>query len=378
MSNDHYEKLAQRAKEAKIVRRIVLVIISAIIIFLGASSAFGYYYIKHALQPVNPQSHKKIEVSIPIGSSSSEIGKILKQKGIIRNAKIFHYYVKYKNETGFQAGTYQFSPSMSLDDIIANLKDGKVYKNIAFKLTIPEGYWTVDIAKRIASKTNLKEKDILKKLQDRSYIKKTYMSKYPFLKDVILKKQIKYPLEGYLFPATYSFTKKNPTLEEIVTKMLDKTQSMLNKYSNDLSNSKFTVHQVLTMASLIEQEAPKKSDRQKIASVFYNRLKEHMPLQTDPTIAYAMQKHITNYTKKDLKVSSAYNTYTHSGLPVGPIGNPGEESLKAALQPKQTDYLYFYARPNGETIFSKTLSDHNAVVAKYSHEWTDYNKKHKK
>lgn len=376
LADDYYKKLAERAHEARIVRRIVIIVLCALIIFIGGSAGFGYYYIKHALQPVNPKSTKQVEVKIPMGSSASQIGTILQKDGIIRSGKIFHYYVKYKNQNGFQAGIYQFSPSNSIGDIIAKLKNGKVYKKVQLTLTIPEGFWTIDIAKRIASETNLKEKDILKKLSDKKYIKQTYMSKYPFLKDVILNKNIKYPLEGYLFPATYSFTKKNPTLEEMMTSMLDKTQSVLNKYQAQINNSQLkSVHQILTMASIIEEESPKEADRQKIASVFFNRLNNNMPLQTDPTVAYSEQKHITSYTEAELKVKSPYNTYLHTGLPPGPIANPGEASIQAALSPAKTNYLYFYARPNGITHFSKTLSEHNAYVKKYSHEWTELNKK---
>ncbi len=229
-----------------------------------------------------------------------------------------------------------------------------------------------DIAARIASKTKLKEKDVLKKLSDRAYVQKHYLKKYPFLKTVLSDKykKVDYPLEGYLFPATYSFTVKNPSLDQIIDAMLDKTQSVLNQNKGLIAKSSLkNVHQILTMASLVEGEAQTSNDRAIIAGVFFNRLQKGMPLQTDPTIGYAEQKHLHSYTDKELQVNSPYNTYKNKGLPIGPINNPSLISLEAVLSPTKTDYLYFYARPNGQILYAKTLKQHNANVQKYSSEW---------
>jgi UPF0755 protein len=374
-SDDKTKKLLERAEEARLVRRIVMIALAVLVVLIIGGAGFTYYYINHALKPVDAESHKKVVVTIPSGTSNEGIANILEKNGIIRNAKIFHYYCKYKNEDGFKAGVYQMSPSMTIDQLISIMESGKTYAKVELKLVIPEGYWIKDIAKRIDQKTDLKEADILAKMADREYIKTHYMKDYPFLKDVILDKNIKYPLEGYLFPATYQFAKKNPDLDTIIRKMLDKTQGVLSKYQDQIAKSKLgSVHKVLTMASLVEGEAKTEDDRRKIAGVFYNRLNRDMALQTDPTISYAEQHHIVSYTEKDLNFNSPYNTYQIAGLPVGPINNPSEISIIAVLDPIQSKNLFFYARPNGKVMFAETLAEHNANVRKYRSEWDKVNK----
>jgi UPF0755 protein len=151
----------------------------------------------------------------------------------------------------------------------------------------------------------------------------------------------------------------------MVEVMLQKTQNVLGNYDEVRKKKNLTIHQLLTMSSLIEQEATAKADRKLIASVFYNRIDKGMPLQTDPTILYAQGKHKDKVLYSDLEVSSPYNTYQHTGLPPGPISNAGEISIDAALNPDKTDYYYFLAKPDGSIIFSKTLDEHNREKAKY-------------
>ncbi|WEG14098.1 endolytic transglycosylase MltG [Pullulanibacillus sp. KACC 23026] len=373
-TQDKLDKLRKRADEARLVRRIVLIVLAALIIAIAGTAGYTYRYISRSLQPENAASHNKVIVTIPSGSSVKEISTILENKGIIHSGTVFHYFCKYRNEQDFMAGTYQLSPSMSIQTIINTLQSGKVYQPVLLKLTIPEGYWVKDIAATIADKTSLKESDILKKLSDRSYIKSHYLKNYPFLKTVLSDKykEVTYPLEGYLFPATYSFSVKNPTLDQIVSKMLDKTQSVLNDNKGLISQSSLmNVHDILTMASLVEEEAPDQADREKIAGVFFNRLKKGMPLQTDPTISYALQKHLKNISHSELAFKSPYNTYTNKGLPIGPIDNPSLISIEAVLNPAKTDALYFFARPNGQVLYAKTLAQHNANVNKYKSEWNN-------
>ena len=184
--------------------------------------------------------------------------------------------------------------------------------------------------------------------------------KFPsLLTDEIFQKDIKYPLEGYLFPATYDFEEEKPSLETIVTAMLKQTEKVLQEYEAQMTEQEFSAHKLLTMASLLEEEATAKVDRSKIASVFYNRLDVGMPLQTDPTVLYAKGEHKNSVYYKDLEVNSPYNTYKYKGLPPGPIANAGKASIKAALEPDKTDYLYFLATPEGDVLYSQTLAEHN-------------------
>ena len=356
------ERLVEHQKEAKIVRRIVFITAIVAILLVGAIGGGGYYYVKEALKPVDENSKKTVDVNVPIGSSTTGIGKILEDQGIIRDARVFKYYVKFKNEAGFMAGDYKMKPSMTLPEIITSLKTGKVMQEVVMKITIPEGKQLKQIAGIIAEKTKQDEEEIFKQLNDKEFIKKM-MGKYPdVLSDEILKENVKYPLEGYLFPATYPFYSEKPTVEEIVTVMLTKTKEVLGEFRGQMEEKEMTTHQLMTMASLIEEEATEKVDRDKIASVFYNRIDEGMMLQTDPTVIYAHGVHKERVFHKDLEIDDPYNTYKNAGLPPGPIANPGTMSIEAALAPADTDDIYFLATSTGEVLFSKTLAEHNRKV----------------
>ncbi len=369
------EKLVKRQNENQKVRKIVIIILLLLTITVAAVITGGYFYIKNILEPVDPDSDQKTAVTIPIGSSTSSIGKTLEDKGIIKDGTAFRYYVKYKNESGFQAGDYELSPSMTMDEIIAIMKSGKVMKDAVATISVPEGIWVEDISARIAKELDMKQEEVLKKIDDEKYVK-SLINEYWFLTDDILQEDIRHPLEGYLFPATYDF-EEEPTVELVVKDMLDKTDSVLKKYRSELEDSENSIHEMMTLASIIEEEASSKADRTKISEVFYNRLEKDMILQTDPTVVYARGEQSGEITQDDLDAESPYNTYKQKGLPVGPIANPGESSIVAAIEPADTDDLYFYARPNGETLFSKTNEEHNKKVAKYKDEWKEYYKKKK-
>jgi UPF0755 protein len=360
------KKMLEHQSEARIVRRIVLTITIVAIFILVFIGGGGYLYIKSALQPVDRDSKVQKKVEIPIGSSVTGISQKLEASGIIKNAKVFKYYVKFKNEAGFMAGEYELSPSMEIPEIINRLKTGKVLQKAAFQLTIPEGKQLKEIAQIIAKAVNLPEEEVFNQLNDRTFIQKM-MAKFPdLLTTDILNPNIKYPLEGYLFPATYPFYKPNPTVEEMVVTMLEQTKKVITPYLAELSDEEeYTAHQLLTMSSLIEEEATEKADRKKISSVFYNRIEQGMPLQTDPTVLYAQGKHKERVLYEDLEVDSPYNTYNHKGLPPGPIANAGKDSIEAAVQPADTKHLYFLATPEGEVIFTNTLDEHNAAKAEH-------------
>lgn len=353
------EKLVEQQKEARIVRKIVLIAAVAGILLIGAVGGGGYYYVKSALKPVDESSKKIIDVTIPIGSSTTGIGQILEDKGVIRDARIFKYYVKFKNESGFMAGEYKMKPSMTTPEIVSSLKTGKVMQDVVFKITIPEGKQLSQIAGIIAEKTLQDQEEIFKQLNDQAFVKKM-MEKYPdILSEEILNEKVKYPLEGYLFPATYPFYSEQPTVEEVVTVMLSKTKEILGEFRGQMEEKQLTVHQVMTFASLVEEEATESVDRNKIASVFYNRLEDGMMLQTDPTVLYSHGAHKDRVLYEDLKIDDPYNTYKYTGLPPGPIANPGVVSIEATLAPADTDDLYFLATSTGEVLFSKTLDEHN-------------------
>ncbi|MDR7237295.1 endolytic transglycosylase MltG [Neobacillus drentensis] len=359
------KKMLEHQSEAKVVRKIVLVISILLLLLIVLISGGGYLYIDSALKPVDAESKTLKKVDIPIGSSVTGIGETLQSHGIIKSAKVFKYYVKLKNEGGFMAGEYQLSPSMDVPEIVSRLKTGKVLAKASFKLTIPEGKQLEEIAAMMAKATKLKQEDVLNKLNNIEFIK-TLMAKYPdILTEEILNSSVKYPLEGYLYPATYPFYKQNPSVEEMVTAMLNQTRKVVSAYSEESKKKNLSVHQLLTMASLVEEEATEKADRKTIASVFYNRMKIGMMLQTDPTVLYAQGKHKERVLYEDLEVDSPYNTYKNTGLPPGPIANAGKASIEASLEPEKTGYYYFLATSDGDVIFTKTLEEHNKEKAKH-------------
>ncbi len=359
------EKLMQRQYEARVVRKFVAMISLTIFIIAVVVFAGGYLYISSALKPVDHDSKEEISVQIPIGSGVTNISKILEESGIIKDAQVFKYYVKFKNESGFMAGDYVLTPSMTLEQIIDSLKTGKVIQDAVVKIAIPEGTQIKEIASIIADHTNHSADTVWKTLNDHEFID-SLMSQYPdLLTEEIYDAKVKYPLEGYLFPATYSFYEENPSLEEIVTVMLDKTESIIDDYQIQLEEKKISVHELLTMASLIEEEATEQVDRDQISGVFFNRMNIGMPLQTDPTVLYAKGKHQEKVYYKDLEVDDPFNTYKYQGLTPGPIANAGVSSIEAALSPAKTDYLYFLAAPDGQVYFSVTLDEHETKKAEY-------------
>ncbi|MBC1521009.1 endolytic transglycosylase MltG [Listeria aquatica] len=339
----------------------ITIIISLIVLILVIITIAGYFYVKKQLDAKNSDSKEKIVVEIPAGANAKKIGNILEDEKVINSATLFSYYVKYTNEMNLKAGRYELSPSMDTEKIVNVLKSGKTA--VPERLVVPEGYSLDQIADRIVRYApTLKKKDVLAKMDDHTFVEKM-IEHYPdtVTKDV-LNQAIKHPLEGYLYPATYEFKEAEPKIDTILEEMVKATQLNLAPYREELKKQKKSVHELLTMSSVIEKEATENVDRKTIASVFYNRLDEKMRLQTDPTVLYALGKHKSRTLYKDLKVESPYNTYLNNGLPPGPISNSGKSSIEAALYPAKTDYLYFLANTKtGKVYFSKTLEEHNKL-----------------
>lgn len=257
------------------------------------------------------------------------------------------------------------TPSMTLDEIIESLKTGKVYREPVLKITIPEGLTLEQIAQIVEKHTKYTKEQFMERVNDKEFIEKA-MASYPELfTEEILNDNIRYPLEGYLFPATYSFYEEDVSLDDIVFPMIEKTNHVINEYRSLIAERGLSVHELLTFASLLEEEATEKTDRETIASVFYNRLEIGMPLQTDPSVLYALGGHKERVLYEDLKVQSPYNTYVHPGLPPGPIANAGVVSIEAALNPTDTDYLYFLADKEGRNHFAKSYDEHLQNKSRY-------------
>lgn len=351
--------------EQQTVRKIVWIMIFSILFIVIVGSISGYLYIKSALEPVQKDSTETIAVSIPVGSSVGEIGHILENHNVIKDGRIFRFYTRFKKESGFQAGDYLFSPSMELAEIVASLQRGHTSYGAIYKITIPEGKTVAEIAEIYDDQMPFSKEEFLEKANDRDYVKEL-MDTYPDLltKD-ILQKGIHTPLEGYLYAATYEFNEKNPSIETVIERMLDKSNEVIVPYKDRMKKMGFTIHEAVTFASIIEKETGTREQRKEIAGVFYNRLEKGIRLQTDPTVLYALGEHKEKVLFKDLEIDSPYNTYVIDALPIGPISNFGNHALEASLYPEQTNYLYFLHDEVGDIYFSETHDEHVAKKRKY-------------
>ena len=359
------ERMKHKKKEVKLVRKIVLIISLVLFFIIGIGGFLGYNYVKSALQPVDPESKEKVTVEIPIGSGIDSISSILEKNGIIKNARIFKYYVKFNNESDFQAGTYDLSKDMTLDEIIQSLKTGKIYREPVFSLTIPEGLTLEQIAEVVEKKTGNSAKEFFELVTSEQFVDEMMLAYPDLLTEEIKGENIRYSLEGYLFPATYPFYEENPSNRVIADTMIKQTSKVVAEYHDILESEEKSVHWLLTFASLLEEEATSQADREIIASVFYNRLNANMPLQTDPTVLYALGGHKERVLFEDLEVDNPYNTYKNQGLTPGPIANAGKSSIEAVLNPESTNYFYFLADKNGENHFAETYDEHLQNINKH-------------
>lgn len=367
LSEESNLKRAERRKEDQVVRKIVYILTIGILIVAGILAISGYNYVSAGLKPLDRNDKKLVQVEVPSGSSNRQIGDILEDGDVIRDGMVFNFYTKFKNLTNFQAGYYQFSPNMTLDQISKELQQGGSAEPLddASKLTVPEGYDVDKIASLIAKKTDFKKEDFIKVMKDEKFFDQL-KNQYPeLLTDAGNAKDVRYRLEGYLFPATYN-VHKNRSLEDLVTQMVDTTNQVLTPYYSKIKEKGLNVQEVMTLASLVEKEGVTQSDRKKIAQVFFNRIDQQMPLQSDISILYALGEHKEVVTIKDTQVDSPYNLYTNAGYGPGPFDNPSQEAILAVLDPTENDYIYFVADiSTGKVYYAKTYEEHMELVEKY-------------
>lgn len=229
------------------------------------------------------------------------------------------------------------------------------------QFTLVEGSTVPQYAAAIAEKFSYSAEDILAVWNDREYLS-TLIDDYWFLTDEILQEGIMYPLEGYLYPETYIITDEDATIQEITQVILAMTDEKLSQRKEAIEDSGRTVHQFLTLTSVVENESLFQEDRPVIAGVFINRLEQGMPLQSDITVLYALQEKRVDVTYEDLEVDSRYNTYKYSGLPIGPVCSPSAPAMDDVLDYEKSDYLFFFAKEDGTVIFSKTLEEHEKAA----------------
>lgn len=355
-----------RKKETSIIKKIMKYFMIALLVIVLVGGFFTWNYIKGETQPVDTAQTELVSFEIEQGASVKEVSKALEKEGIIRNSKLFNFYLKFKNVSGFKSGLYHVSKSMTLDEIIAELSgQGKDKDQNATKVLIREGEQLTEIAKEVEKSTKYSAEDFMAKVQDEDFLR-YLVQKFPkLLTQSYNGYQVKYVLEGYLFPATYDMN-DSKTLQMLITEMVAKTDEVMSKYYDKILASDYTLQEIMALASLIEKEGTKLEDRKKISSVFHNRIKENMKLQTDVSVQYALGEHKEALSLEDLEVDSPYNLYQNYGVGPGPYNSPSEDSIVAALEPEKTDYLYFLADiKTKEIYYAKTYEEHLELKAKY-------------
>ena len=343
-------------------RNLVLGVIG--IILLIVIIGLVWYFL--SISSVNKKNQEVIEITIPLGSGSSQIATILKENNIIKSELAFKIYVRINHISDFKAGTYCLKQSMNLKEITKTLQTGIMYDPNQINITYIEGKNIRWIANEIEKLTNNSKEDVFNLLKNEEYIN-SLIERYWFITNEINNEDIYYPLEGYLFPDTYALENKDTTVEEIFEKMLDRMEDILNNYKEEIENSKYTVKEILTIASIIETEALNNEGRKDVSSVIYNRLNLGMAIQSDVTTYYAVQ---VDMGERDLyqKELDTYNPYNTRGpnmegkLPIGPISSVSKNSIEAALNPSDTNYIFFVADKNGKLYFSKNNEEHNQII----------------
>jgi len=302
------------------------------------------------------------------GQNLFEIAGNLEKEGLIKSDLAFIFYAFIKGKQGsLQAGGYLLNPAMNVPHIAGKIILGDIVKE---KITIIEGWNLRDIGWYLEGKGMFQAEELFELVGfpaiDHSVATdlpqpRDFSSDFGFLKD----KPQNVNLEGYLFPDTYHI-KKGASIEEIVRKMLDNfAQKLTSDLKEEIKRQEKSIFEIITMASLLEKEVKTKEDREIVAGILWKRLKNNIPLQVDATITYIAGKKTTKISTEDTQIDSPYNTYKYPGFPLGPICNPGLDSIMAALFPQESIYWFYLSTPEGETIFSKNYEEHNLAKAKY-------------
>ncbi|MBM3257850.1 MAG: endolytic transglycosylase MltG [Candidatus Nealsonbacteria bacterium] len=325
---------------------------------------FVFFVFWQVFLPIEQNSDEEIVFSVEKGQGSRDIGLNLEKQELIRWSPVFRVYVLTVGKaSGLKAGDYVLSPSMNIPQIAEKLFSGEVIKE---KITIIEGWSLRDIASYFESKGLFSDDEFFELVGSPMT---SYSNGFSF--DFLEDKPKSLSLEGYLFPDTYEKTSKE-SLKSVIEKMLANFGKKLNsELKLEIKKQGKTIFEIVTMASIIEKEVRTLEDKKIVSGIFWGKIEKGEPLRSCATIAYILGRE--NWTFDEMRseiasgteISSPYNTYKYKGLPLGPICNPGLESIIAAVYPQETDYWYYLSTREGETIFSKTLDEHNAAKAKY-------------
>lgn len=360
------------------LRQVLVFITSLAIVAVSVMFAVNWGYNRYIL-PVDNTDEMEVLLDIPMGSTVNRIGQILEEHNIIRSAVVFRIYVELTDKgSSFQAGRYGLRKNMTLNEITNELTTGMIARETK-QIVIPEGRTIREIARYLSEEMafSFSEKDFVQAANPQNYLF------YDFLSDIPDERMdLDYPMEGYLFPDTYSvYADASP--QEIIKRMLERFNQVFNiKYLQRALELGMTVDEVITMASMVQQEARVLDEFPKISAVMHNRIRINMPLQIDATVLYALggdtgRKNRLLLSIEDTRVDSPYNTYRYAGLPIGPIAAPGRTAIEAVLYPDETDMnienpmLYYVLKDpvTGEHAFNSTYEGHIRDRDRYSDNW---------
>ena len=341
-----FEKLRAAVLNLGWKKWTAIAVVAAVLLGAGLFLAFGT---SHTIERSDRDAGENIYMVIKPGTTASEISDRLMQLGVIDSRLRFWWLMKLQGDASkFKTGTYAFAPHMDEQAVLDKLVAGDT---TVVKFTIPEGFGIKEIAKRLADEGLVDEQEFLAEAKD--FAPYDYMKKRP---------NVRYAAEGYLFPDTYVIH-SDVSAEGIMKMMAEDFDTRLTPALRQQAAAKgLSIHDLITLASLVEKEARYDEDRPIIAQVFFKRLQMGMPLQSDTTLQYLMAGPKEDVSIEDTKIDSPYNTYQHEGLPPGPIASPGMKSILAVLNPANTDYLYFVADRQGHNHYSQTYDEHLAVV----------------
>lgn len=330
----------------------ILVLILAILVAGG-----GYYTM--GLRPVDPNSDEQIVVDIPNGSGASTIVEILDEAGLVKNKFCAKVNSRIGHYNSLQANTYIFSPSMSFQEIMTAINTGDFDYLSKESIEVKDGARLQQVAEAVSEKLPYSPDEILEKWADTDYLNEL-IDRYWFLTDEILNKDVMYPLEGYLYADTYIVT-DNMTLESFTEMCLDRMDEELSERRGEIETSGFTVHQLLTLTSIVTKEATA-DDQAGVAGVFMNRLDKDMSLGSDVTVCYIFQEDRVDLKVSQLESTSPYNTRKYAGLPPGPICQVVGSAIDATLNYEHHDYLFFIADENGVVRYSTDEAGHESNI----------------
>lgn len=349
------------------VLKIMLAAFALLVLFVAG---FGVYLYSKFSQPLTYYSRPAV-FEVQKGESAGKVGQRLAQEKLISSPLAFRFYLLLHSGLRVQAGRFNLDSSMTLRQVAQNLSAGRGIAD-EIRVTFVEGRAGSEYGKQLVAAGMINASDFSKVLQSFSE-----SGDFGFLAD----KPKAASLEGYLFPDTYRFDRVAASVDVMKKMLANFDEKLTRQMRTEISRQNMTIFEAVTLASIIEGEVGRnfkagtklsaadlekiQAERELVSGVFHNRLRINMALQSDATIAFITGSHKTRASSEDIKIESPYNTYLYRGLPPGPIGNPGLDSIKAAIYPSTTDYLYFLSKTDGEAVFAKTLEEHNANKAEY-------------